>query len=127
MSRGLRPVPFFATCRLRKASITMITTTPRPRDAHPATVPGGFSHDRHPAAGAPHGSPPPAAACSRVAPFLAPPTAEEQKPAPRESDCDEVAMHRLRHPFTVAAGTMPEQTVSMAARVSVSSQSNRRR
>jgi hypothetical protein len=97
--------------------MTMIATSPRPRDAHPATVPGGFSHDRHPVAGAPHWSPPSAAACGRVAPFLAPPTAEEQKPAPRASDCDEVAMHRLRHPFTVAADTTPQRTVNMAARL----------
>ncbi|MFC7531955.1 hypothetical protein [Actinoplanes sp. GCM10030250] len=34
--------------------------------------------------------------------FLAPPITEESSSAP-SSDCGEVAMHRLRHPFTIAA------------------------
>jgi hypothetical protein len=42
-----------------------------------------------------------------MARFVAPSTEEEEKPAPRASDCGEVAMHRLRHPFTVAADTTP--------------------
>jgi hypothetical protein len=51
-----------------------------------------------------------------MAQFLSPPAAEDEKPAPRASDCGEVAMHRLRHPFTVAADTTPHRTtVSMAA------------
>ncbi|MEV0454951.1 hypothetical protein [Catellatospora methionotrophica] len=96
--------------------MTVIITPPHPRDAHPSTVPGGFSRDRHPVADArPFRSLTPASAYGRTAPFLAPPTAEEQKPAPRASDCGEVAMRRLRHPFTVAADTRPLQTVNMAA------------
>ncbi|GHJ43181.1 hypothetical protein Cs7R123_05230 [Catellatospora sp. TT07R-123] len=82
--------------------MTVITAPPRPHDAHPQTVPGGFSHDRQPVAGAPLWKPTPTAAFGRMAPFLAPPTTEEQKPAPRASDRDEVAMHRLRHPFAGA-------------------------
>lgn len=84
-----------------------VTRTP---DAHPATVPGGFSCDRHPVAGAPRfGSLTPAGACGCMAQFLAPSTAEEEKPAPRAYDRGEVAMHRLRHPFTVAADTTPHR------------------
>jgi hypothetical protein len=45
---------------------------------------------------------PPRTPASRLAPFLAPPTAAEETPAPRTSDCDEAAMTRLRHPFTPA-------------------------
>ncbi len=90
--------------------MTVITTAPRSRAAHPTIVPGGFSHDRHPVADAsPSRSLTPASACGRMAPFLAPPTAEEQKPAPRVSNCGEMAMHRLRHPFAVAADTTPQQ------------------
>lgn len=95
--------------------MTVITTSPRPRTTHPPTAPGGFSHDRQPVAGAPLWSPTPAAAFGRIAPFLAPPTTEEQRPAPRASDCDEVAMHRLRYPFTIATDTVPQRTVKMAA------------
>ncbi|WP_027343120.1 hypothetical protein [Hamadaea tsunoensis] len=69
------------------------------------TTPGGFSHDQEPVAGASPRNPTPAADRDRTAPFLAPPASEEQKPAPRTSDSDEVTMHRLRHPFTVASDT----------------------
>jgi hypothetical protein len=98
---------------------TMITASPRTPDARPARVPGGFSRDRHPVAGAARfRNPTPAAACGCTAQFLAPSTAEEEKPAPRASDCGDVAMHRLRHPFTVAADTTPHRTtVKMAAYV----------
>ena len=96
--------------------MTVITTSPRTPDAHPATVPGGFSPDRHPVAGAPSfRGPTPAPACGSMAQFLSPSTAEEEKPAPRASDCGEVAMHRLRHPFTVAAGTTPHRTTVKTA------------
>jgi hypothetical protein len=88
--------------------MTMITTSPRTPDAHSARVPSGFGRDQHPVVGAPHfRSLTPAAACGCMARFVAPSTAEEEKPAPRASDCGEVAMHRLRHPFTVAADTTP--------------------
>lgn len=99
--------------------MTMTTTSPRTADAYPATVPGGFSRDRHPVAGVPHlRSLTPAAAGGCMAQFLAPPRAEEEKPAPRVSDSGEVAMHRLRHPFTVAADTTPHRTtVTTAAQV----------
>lgn len=99
--------------------MTMTTTSPRIADAHPATVPGGFSRDRHPVADAAHfPSLTPAAAGGCIAQFLAPPRAEEEKPAPRASDSGEVAMHRLRHPFTVAADTTSHRTtVKMAAQV----------
>ncbi len=40
-------------------------------------------------------------------PFLAPPTAEKETPAPRESNRGETAMRRLRNPFTVAAEVKP--------------------
>lgn len=96
--------------------MTVITTSPRTPDAHPATVPGGFSRDRHPVADAPRfRGPAPAPACGSIAQFLSPSTAEEEKPAPRASDCGEVAMHRLRHPFTVAASTMPHRTTVKTA------------
>lgn len=87
--------------------MTLITVPPRPTDAHPATVPGGFSHSRPSVAddAPPFRSQLRASAYSRIAPFLAPLTAEEQNPAPRASDCGDVAMRRLRHPFTVAADT----------------------
>jgi len=65
------------------------------------SVPGGFSHDRHPVADAPR---PPDSAGGCAAPFLAPPTAEAETPVPRASDCGELAMNRLRNPFTVAEG-----------------------
>lgn len=99
--------------------MTMITTSRCTPDAHPATVPGGFSRDRHPVAGAPRfRSLTPAAVCGCMAQFLAPSIAEEEKPAPRASDCGEVAMRRLRHPFTVAADATPHRTtVQMAAQV----------
>jgi hypothetical protein len=42
-------------------------------------------------------------------PFLAPPTAEEDTPAPRASDSGEVAMRRLRHPFAVPAEASPHR------------------
>ncbi|GAB3334100.1 hypothetical protein GCM10027452_07610 [Micromonospora halotolerans] len=88
--------------------MTVITTPPRTPDAHPAPVPGGFSGDGHPVAGAPRfRGPTPAPACGPMAPFLSPSTAEDEKLAPRASDCGEVTMRRLRHPFTVAAGTTP--------------------
>jgi hypothetical protein len=48
-----------------------------------------------------------AASSDRTAPFLAPPAAEESTAAPRASDCGQVAMHRLRHPFTVTVDTVP--------------------
>ncbi|GGR77020.1 hypothetical protein GCM10010169_21520 [Micromonospora fulviviridis] len=99
--------------------MTVVTTSPRTPDAHPATAPGGFSRDRHPVAGAPRSRGlAPAPACGSMAQFLSPPSAEEEKPAPRASDCGEVAMHRLRHPFTVSAGTTSQRsTVKMAAQV----------
>ncbi|MEV4759323.1 hypothetical protein AB0J86_30085 [Micromonospora sp. NPDC049559] len=98
--------------------MTMITTSPRTPDAHPATIPGGFSRDRHPVAGAPpFRSLTPAAAYGRMAQFLAPSTAEEEKPAPRASDCGELAMHRLRHPFTIVDETTPPSAVKMAVQV----------
>lgn len=40
------------------------------------------------------------AEAARLAPFLAPPTPEEETPAPRTSDHDEATMRRLRDPFT---------------------------
>jgi hypothetical protein len=84
----------------------VLTDSPRTSEARPATVPGGFSRHRHPVAGAlPFGTP--AAGCGCTAQFLAPSTAEDEKPAPRASDCGEVAMRRLRHPFAVAATTTP--------------------
>ncbi|TDC84968.1 hypothetical protein E1193_04190 [Micromonospora sp. KC606] len=99
--------------------MTVITTSPRTTGAHPATVVGGFSHSWHPVAGAPRfRSLTPAAACGCMAQFLAPSIAEEEKPAPRASDCGEVAMHRLRHPFAVAADTTPQRTtVKTAAQI----------
>lgn len=91
--------------------MTVITTSPRTPVAHPATVPGGFSRDRHPLADAPRfRSLTPAAANGCTAQFLAPPSAEKEKPTPRVSDCGDVAMHQLRHPFTVAADTTPQRT-----------------
>ena len=82
--------------------MTAITTSPHLSDTHPATVPGGFSHDRLPPADAPHDSPPSTVDCGRAAPFLTTPTTDEQKPAPQTSARDEAAMRRLRHPFAVA-------------------------
>jgi hypothetical protein len=96
--------------------MTVITTSPRTPDARPARIPGGFSRDRCPVAGAPRfQSLTPAAASSRMAEFLAPSTMEDERLAPR-ADGGEVAMHRLRHPFTVAADTTAQRaTVKMAA------------
>ena len=48
-----------------------------------------------------------APAWDSLAQFRSPSTAEEERPAPRASDCGEVAMQRLRHPFTVVAGRAP--------------------
>jgi hypothetical protein len=36
--------------------------------------------------------------------------AEEEQAAPQASGSDEVAMHRLRHPFTVETDTTPPRT-----------------
>jgi hypothetical protein len=44
-----------------------------------------------------------AAFTDRTTPFLAPPNAAEDTAECHASNCGESAMHRLRHPFTVAA------------------------
>lgn len=97
--------------------MTVITTSPSTPAARPATVPGGFSRDPRPLAGAPRfRSLTSAAANGCTAQFLAPPSAEKEKPTPRASDCGEVTMHQLRHPFTVAVDTTPQRTTVKTGR-----------
>ena len=47
--------------------------------------------------------------------FLAPPVAAEETPVPRASNCGEVAMYRLRHPFSVADVTARRTRTEPAA------------
>ncbi|GAB3964352.1 hypothetical protein GCM10027615_06760 [Plantactinospora veratri] len=93
----------------------MITTSPRTPNTHPRPVSGGFSDDRHPVAGVPRFPGPTPAVAYGAAQFLAPSTAAEEKPAPRVSDCGEVAMRRLRHPFTITADATPHRTTAAMA------------
>jgi hypothetical protein len=97
-----------------------ITTPPWSPGARPATIPGSFSGGRHLVTGAPHfGGPSPAGAGDCRTQFLAPPTTEREKPAPRASDSGEVAMHRLRHPFAVAAESIPHRVTKETAAYAV--------
>ena len=98
--------------------MTTITTPTRIPEAHPATVPGGFSRDREPVADTPRfRSPAPAAAGGPTVQFLAPATAEEEQATRRSSELGELAMHRLRHPFAVAADPTSRPAVKVVARV----------
>jgi len=49
-----------------------------------------------------------AAVDASITPFLAPPTPDEETPAPRASDNGTAAMRRLRHPFAVDSEAKPQ-------------------
>nr|WP_221379232.1 hypothetical protein [Actinoplanes polyasparticus] len=77
----------------------MTASSPNTPATRPASVPGGFSHDRQSADAAPQSAP----AHDHTATFLAPPSAEQKPPAARASDREGSTMQTLRHPFDVAA------------------------
>jgi hypothetical protein len=52
---------------------------------------------------------------SPTAPFLAPFSANEDRPQSAASDCGEAAMYRLRHPFSIAAPAQREASARGSA------------
>jgi hypothetical protein len=97
MSRGLRPVPSLRRS-VRGGTITTSPRTPDGRDEQPVV---DVQRSRVLT---------PAAAFAGTSQFLAPPTADEDEPVLQASDCGEVAMDRLRHPFAVEAEPAPRRT-----------------